>query len=389
MNNPTEYNYPLVFDDIRPYTDAEISAAMQRLAQHENLFLQIADFFGPGFEAQDLRNTLCAIDSIKAFQWNVMKNISHGLIKKTTSDFTCSGFENIDRDKPYLFVSNHRDIVLDAMFLQYALLANGFDTCQICFGSNLIFSPLFNDIGKSNKMFQVERGGNRIDYYRNLAHLSDYMRYVITQRKESVWIAQRNGRTKDGIDATDPAIIKMFAMSGGGDPVSALAALNIVPVSVSYEWESCDRLKALELYALRDGKYEKKPGEDLNSIITGIRQQKGHVHFHICQPVSEEDLKAFCEMPSNAFFHHVAALMDKRINAAYALTPNNYIAHDLRAAAETYCNNYTVEQKERFLKHLAWLDDCEDKDREALRNIFLGIYAGPVENALRVSSNFC
>ncbi|MGP1447788.1 MAG: 1-acyl-sn-glycerol-3-phosphate acyltransferase [Candidatus Limimorpha sp.] len=384
MSNQTEYGYPSVFDDIRPYTDTEIPAAMQRLAQHEELFQQIADFFGPGFEARNFRKTLCAIDSVKAFQWNVMKNISCGLIKKTISDFTCSGFENIDREKPYLFVSNHRDIVLDAMLLQYSLVVNGFDTCQICFGSNLIFSPLFNDIGKSNKMFQVERGGNRLDYYHNLAHLSDYMRYVITQRKEPVWIAQRSGRTKNGIDATDPAIIKMFAMSSGEDPVTALSALNIVPVSVSYEWESCDRLKALELYALREGKYEKKPGEDLNSIITGIRQQKGHVHFHICQPISEEELKAFSTMPSNAFFHKVAALMDERINSAFALTQNNYIAHDLLSASANHCSKYTAEQKEAFLRHLAWVDDCENMDREVLRNIFLGIYANPVDSALRI-----
>ena len=217
-----------------------------------------------------------------------------------------------------------------------------------------------------------------------MMHLSEYMRHVITEVHESVWIAQRNGRTKDGIDATDPAIVKMFDMSRRGDGVDSLAELNIVPVSVSYEWESCDKLKALELYAHQKyGHYEKQPDEDLNSILTGIMQPKGHVHFHLCEPVTEADLLKMGGPSSNDYFKHVALLMDKRINGNYYLHPNNYIAHDLRDGTMTYADRYTSEQKEAFVQYMHWMDEHPDKDRKTLQDIFLGIYANPVDQHLK------
>jgi hypothetical protein len=236
------------------------------------------------------------------------------------------------------------------------------------------------DIGKSNKMFRVERGGNPRQMYLNSLHLSDYIRYAITEKQESVWIAQRNGRTKDGTDRTDQGLIKMLSMSGGKDRVKALADLNIVPVSVSYEWESCDILKALELYASRDGKpYVKKPGEDLNSILTGITQPKGRVHIQICEPLTADDLNAIpADYVDAQFRHSVAEIMDKRICGGYRLFPNAYIAHDIRSGKREYSDRYTGEQYDAFVAHMKELDKFQADD--ILKDIFLGIYANPVDD---------
>ena len=339
----------------------------------------IAQYLGVPSEA--LRERIRGIKTLKEFQLGLLKEVIETLLKKTTTQFDWSGVEHIDEKKPYLFVSNHRDIVLDAMFLQYILNEAGQNTCQITFGSNLMCHPFVIDFGKINKMFRTERGGSPKEFYNSMLHMSEYMRHVITEEKESVWIAQRNGRTKDGIDATDPAIIKMFGMSRRDNRVASLSELNIVPIAVSYEWESCDKLKTLELYLKKkNGHYEKKPGEDLNSILTGIMQPKGHVHFHICPMVSEADLNALNNCPSSEFYKRVAELMDSRINPQFYLHPNNYIAHDLRDGTTTYAEHYTVEQKAAFVKYMEWMNDYPDMNRADLDAIFLGIYANPIDN---------
>ncbi len=366
------------FDDIRPYYPEEIPAATQRLANSEAI-PAIAQFLGVSPEM--LRERIRGIKTVSEFQLGLLRDVIETLLKKTTTGLEWSGMENISEKKPYLFVSNHRDIVLDAMFLQYILCDAGQNTCQITFGSNLMSHPFVIDFGKINKMFRTERGGTPKEFYNSMLHMSEYMRHVITEEHESVWIAQRNGRTKDGIDATDPAIIKMFGMSRRDDRVASLVELNIVPVSVSYEWESCDKLKTLELYQKRkNGHYEKKPGEDLNSILTGIMQPKGHIHFHICPRVTEADLNALNDCPSSEFYKRVAELMDRRINPNFCLNANNYIAHDLRSGTETYFDHYTQEQKDKFVNYMGWMNDYPDFDQSLLKDIFLGIYAHPIEN---------
>lgn len=366
------------FDDIRPYNADEIPAAMQRMADSE-VIPAIVDYLMPGASVEDLRNRIRNIKSLDEFQLVFLREIVELLLKKTTTLFDWSGIENISEKKPYLFVSNHRDIVLDAMLLQYILCLDGQKTCQITFGSNLMSHPFVVDFGKVNKMFRTERGGTPREFYHSLMHLSEYMRHVITEVHESVWIAQRNGRTKNGIDATDQALIKMFGMSRSDDRVAALADLHIVPVAVSYEWESCDKLKTLELYLTRkNGHYEKKPNEDLNSILTGIMQPKGHVHFHICPEVTEADIMKFNDCSTGDFYKGVAELMDSRINPNFYLHPNNYIAHDLRSGTNTYAEHYTAEQKATFINYMGWMNNYPDFDRKELEAIFLGIYANPI-----------
>ena len=369
------------FDDIRPYQEEEIPAAMQRIARSE-VFPLLASFVYPDEPVEAVRQRVAGFTTTRELQTDTMSRANEQIIRRSISEFTCHGLEHIDPAKHYLYVSNHRDIMLDASLLQYFFVQNGMDTTEITFGANLMMNPVVVDIGKANKMFRVERpGGNIKEFYESSLHLSEYIRYVITEKGQSVWIAQRNGRTKDGRDSTDQGIIKMFGMSATTDKVSAMAQLNIVPVAVSYEWESCDILKALELYESQNHKYTKKPGEDLNSILTGILQYKGRVHFQICKPIELSELARFEHQTNNEYHQSVARLIDSRINHAYRLFPNHFIAHDLLYGNNRYHDRYTPEQKEAFVRRLARLDQYEQTcDIERLRDIFLSIYANPVDN---------
>ena len=369
------------FDDIRPYWDEEIPAAMQRIVS-DPYFPPVAQYIYPHNTIDEVKDILLGCRNIYEFQTTVMKQVNEQVIERTTDGLTHGGTELLDPSKRYLFISNHRDIVLDSCLLMYILHYSGHRIGEITFGSNLMKGQMVIDIGKSNKMFRVERGGNPRQMYLNSLHLSDYIRYAITEKQESVWIAQRNGRTKDGIDRTDQGLIKMLSMSGGKDRVKALADLNIAPVSVSYEWESCDILKALELYASRDGKpYVKKPGEDLNSILTGITQPKGRVHIQICEPLTADDLNAIpADYVDAQFRHSVAEIMDKCICGGYRLFPNAYIAHDIRSGKREYSDRYTGEQYDAFVTHMKELDKFQADD--ILRDIFLGIYANPIDSII-------
>lgn len=367
------------FDDIRSYYDSEIPASMQRIATCP-YFDKIASFVFPDEDTETVRKKIINISTVNEFQKKVMSPMNEQVIKRTMTDLTYGGIGNISKDKSYMYVSNHRDIVLDASLLQQILFYNGFETTQITLGANLMENPVVTDVFKSNKMFVIERGGSLKEFYFSSYHVSDYMRYMITQRHESVWIAQRNGRTKDGKDVTDRGVIKMFGMSSSENKVDALAGLNILPVSVSYEWEPCDVLKAVELYHRRRGKYVKKHGEDVNSILTGILQPKGRVNFHFCDVVSYDDLMRYNDCNKNEFEHKVAELITNRICRNYMLFPNNYIAHDLQHNNQQFADRYTEEQKQTFVKHLDVLKEYTEYNQDELLEIFLGIYASPVDN---------
>ncbi len=380
------------FDDIRPFYDAEIPAAMQRIADSPH-FPLLAQYVYPGQDIEEVRQLMRQFTNVDDFQHEVMRCVNEQVIARSMTSFTFDGLDALDPQQRYLFVSNHRDIMLDACLLQYALWRCGHETTEITFGANLMSTPLVIDIGKSNKMFRVERGGTPREFYQSSLHLSDYIRYCITEKHQSVWIAQRNGRTKDGDDRTDQGIIKMFGMSRSAAPVEALAELNIVPVSISYEWESCDLLKARELYLSRGTKYVKQPGEDLNSILTGVMQPKGDVHITFCQPLTADELQTLAaeaektsEQPhlhagaASDFNRAVAHLIDERILGAYRLSANNYIAYDILSGHDTYSDRYSQVQRQLFSKHLQQVDTLGISDTEALRQLLLNIYANPLKN---------
>ena len=367
------------FDDIRPYYNEEIPSAMSRIADSE-LFPLIASYVFPNENIENVRRHIRGIETIDQFQHEVMSIVNEQVIKRSMTSFSYNGIDRLDKNKRYLFVSNHRDIMLDSSLLQYVLHINGHETSEITFGANLMCHPLVIDIGKSNKMFKVERGGNLKDFYQSSLLNSEYIRHTITEKNQSVWIAQRNGRTKNGIDHTEPGLIRMFGSSLPNDKLKALSELNIAPISISYEWETCDILKALELYESRFTKYVKKPGEDLNSILTGIVTDKGHVHIEICEPIKIDELQLLESMTKQEYVKAVAYLIDKRINAAYHLHPNNYIAFDIRYGTKRYSDRYTPAQHEAFCNRLKELSTYEGCELDILMDIFLGIYANPINS---------
>lgn len=366
------------FDDIRPYNDHEVNAAMRRLAVHKNFEFVVNKFFH-GASLEEMKKMISGLSDVESFQMKIMYPVIGGVLKTTTTSFSYSGLE--DLPQACLFISNHRDILLDAALLQYALVSSGHKTSGITFGSNLMQDQFGVDIGKSNKMFKVERSGTNAQIYNHSKHLSAYIRHSIINLKESIWIAQRNGRTKDGIDKTETGVIKMFGMSGSEDFVTNFSELNIAPMSVSYEYEPCDFLKAKELYQRSlGGTYVKAPGEDYNSIITGIMQPKGRVHIAFSNPVSTTDLEIISETNPKNQIKELALLIDTKINNNYKLWDTNYIAYDLLNCSGTFKEHYTPESKEAFIGYMEKQLGQAETGKDKIREIFLSIYAGPVTN---------
>lgn len=373
------------FDDIRPYNALEFPAAMQRITADER-FPLMASWLFPGRDLEEFRALMLSLRSADEFQHKVMRDVVQSILDKSSTGFSWSGLEGLSREERYLFVSNHRDIMLDAAIQQYLFVNEGFETAEITFGANLMSPGLVTDIGRANKMFRTERpgvsGASPRELWKALQHLSDYIRYTICEKHESVWIAQRGGRTKDGLDVTDPAVLKMFLMSSAADPVDALCALHLAPISISYEWEPCDTLKVLELYASARAAYVKKPGEDLNSILTGITQPKGRIHMAYGKPLDAEDLEPFRGLSASAFCREVASLLDRRIRGTYRLFPNNYIAADLLRGDDRYASHYDAAQKAAFEEYLKALDGYDTYDIAELRSRMLALYANPVKKNL-------
>ncbi len=370
------------FEDIRPYNDSEIPDAMQRIAQSEYL-PKAAAFIYPDIPFEEVQKKVASIKTIDEFQNTVMYDGLKRIMNTTITSFTYIGSENLSKDRGHVFISNHRDIVMDAYLMQFVCYENNYDLFKITFGANLMENPLVKEIGKCNKMFHTARSGTPKSFYQNMMHMSQYIRYSLMHDHDSVWIAQRNGRTKDGLDATDPAVIKMLGMSGGDDYVKAIDDISILPLSVSYEWEPCDILKVVELCKTRHGAYEKKPGEDVNSILTGIVSQKGNVHISVCKPVLMSELQPIAE-PRAEFYKKVAAIVDQRIVEGYVLHPTNYIAHDLRSGTDKYSEHYTQFQKQQFIDRLDKLPDMGE-DNELLREIFISIYANPIDTKIKAN----
>lgn len=367
------------FDDLRPYNNSEIPDAMKRLANDPLLDI-LADSFFKNYSIKDIKELLLSIKTVDEFQHKIMHALVNNVTKLTTSGLFTSGFEHLDKNKCYLFVANHRDIVLDSAFLQVALVENGFRTTEITFGSNLMKPQFVVDFGKSNKMFKVIRSKNVREFIKNSLHLSKYIRHTITEKNESVWIAQRNGRTKDGNDVTDQGIIKMFAMSSENNlEAEALLDLNIVPVAIAYQIEPCDYLKTRELYLSQFGTYKKEEWEDLKSIVTGVKEYKGQVTIQI-MPTINDKIAKLKAVTKNELYKIVAGIIDAEIYKGIKLYNNNYIAYDLLNNTQKFNDKYTNEEKDAFLINMRKKFKLIDLQEDDVKNLFLNIYANPVVN---------
>ncbi len=371
-------NHSFDFEDIRPNNDEEINPALKRITA-EPVFQNILDYLFPDRPNEEIISEINTITSAIEFQKVFMHPAIRSIVKQTSNGLICTGFENINPDNAYLFIANHRDILLDSAILQILLVEHNFETSEITFGNNLMTSEFVIDAGKVNRMFKVFRDGTKREMFVNSKRLSAYMRYTITKKNTSLWIAQRKGRTKDGNDKTEPGLLKMLNISGTGNFIENFTELNILPLTISYEYEPCDILKVRELYYSLKAPYKKKPGEDLKSIITGITQQKGRIHFSTGKPINDK-LYEIEERPDNDKINQLTRMIDKQIYENYKLWKTNYIAYDILYNDGKYINKYTSEDKKAFKNYLTKQLNNIKGDKNILLKIFLNIYANPVEN---------
>ena len=369
------------FAGIAPYTDAEAAEAMNRLAKHRYTRL-ISKYLFPQERRDYLSNLLKEIHTVDDFQQGVVSKAVAWVIETTSDGFTYDGVENIKAlPGRYLAMSNHRDIVLDPALTQYVLFQNGLPQTEIAVGDNLIKdSKTVEALLRCNRMVTVVRGVSARELYLSSQVLSKYIRQGITSGRASMWIAQRQGRTKNGIDITEQGLLKMFDMSGTKGFKENFEELNIVPMSISYEYEPCDVRKAREVLISRTQKYVKKRNEDMHSIIMGIRQQKGHIHLQIGKPLTSEEIAAASLCDKNDRYQWIRHAVDRRVIEGYKLWKTNYLCYDLVYGTDKYADHYTPEDVTAFKKYMEHrLNKVERSlDRNALRDIFLKIYSNPV-----------
>lgn len=372
------------FEDIRPFNDDEVPAAVRRVISNV-YFPWLVNTIAPEKNINDVKQSFLQIKTVQEFQEKITCSVLKKIVDSSISSFTCEGGDTLDKSKQYLFISNHRDIVLDAALLNYYFFACHVPQTEITFGSNLMKNEISADLGKLNRMFKINRSGNIRDLYKNYVEVSTYIRYVITEKKRSVWIAQRNGRTKDGDDKTEAAVLKMFAMSSDDAFIENLSALSITPVSVSYEYEPCVFMKAAELFISQFTKYVKEKNEDYNSIMSGIVTHKGHVNFAVTKPITIEELQLCDSMDKSEKFQQLASIVDQRIYDAYVLEKNNYIAYDKVTRKNKFADRYTENDKKEFLDYVsAGVEQLNmPKNKSDLETIVYNIYANPVKNKLK------
>ena len=368
------------FSDIAPFTDEEADAAIDRLSNHPNT-KWISKFIFPDKPETFLADLLRSIHTVDDFQRMVMLEAIQWCVSNTMTSFTFDGLENANAlNRQFLAMSNHRDIILDPALTQRVLMGNGFEGTQICVGDNLLKFKTVELLIRSNRMIKVIRGISARELYLSSQLLSRYIRETITSGTASVWIAQRQGRTKDGYDTTEQGLLKMLDMSGTKDFVQNFMELCIVPLSVSYEYEPCAIMKAREILISRTQKYVKGETEDLESIMMGIKEPKGHVHLHIDKPLSEEEIVEASHSDKNDRYQAIRHAVDRRIIGGYKLWKTNYIAYDMVTAGNKYAQEYTPEDVESFKSYMAkQIMRVEPSlDKKELVDIFLHIYSNPV-----------
>lgn len=371
------------FEEIRPFHDNEVPGAIERLL-NEPAFHTAMRYVFPEKSPEELIAKLKLIRSVDEFQSEIIAHAVRNIQISTTRGVRHEGLDQLSKTEPYLFISNHRDIVLDSAFLNYLLHSEGFPTTRIAIGNNLLQKGWISDLVKLNKNFIVHRDIPPRQAYDFSLRLSNYIRHSIEVDHSSIWIAQKEGRTKNGLDRTHAGLLKMIGMSGNGIPAEDYAKLNIVPISISYELEPCAGMKAFEMYSRSvKGEYEKAPGEDLLSMKNGIAQKKGRIVYSFGRPFISNDFDLiFKENNRNDALKKMALTIDNEIYNNYHLFPFNYLAFDLLNNSTQFNAEYSDEDKRGFDLHLEeQLAPCK-ASREELIPYFLEIYANPIKNKI-------
>lgn len=375
------------FEDIRSYRDNEVKDVINRLVSDANFLKFVGYVMGPD-KVQSIVANKDKINTIHDFQYSIVREFLESLESKIASECTLIGVENISKEKSSLFLTNHRDIILDSALLNHGLFRNNIDTTEIAIGNNLLIYPWIADLVRLNKSFIVRRDISAKELLLASQKLSAYILDTLQNRKQSIWMAQREGRAKDSNDRTQPSVLKMLIMSGEGSVLDRILALNITPVAICYEYDTCDYLKAKEFQQKRDdANYKKQPGDDLANMKIGLLSPKGRIIFNAAKPISTEDLKPLEGLNRNEQLVKVAELIDHKIFASYRFFPINYVAYDCRFGGNTFANKYTEEEKQ---KTLAYFDaqiakiELENKDEAFLRSKILEMYSNPLVNYLSI-----
>jgi 1-acyl-sn-glycerol-3-phosphate acyltransferase len=371
------------YDDIRPYEDHEVNHYINVLLK-DDIFQEVLQFiFQDENQRAQAKAMLSKIQTVEELQLTFMLSlVADWIIKKTTCGVTWSGLDQLDKSKSYLFISNHRDIILDAALLNYTIVKAGMNTTEIAIGNNLLIYDWIVHAVKLNRAFVVKRNLPARELLMASKKLSTYIREAITSRNRSVWIAQREGRTKDGNDQTQQALLKMLNLSNDKDFVEGFHELQIVPLSISYEREPCGISKVEEIYKRESEGFEKTQADDLKSMAFGLTRPKGRVHFSFGKPI-DAPLEEFAKAETaNESVQQLADYIDERIYKNYKLWPNNYLAADLMNGKDEHADKIEEATRDKFSELLQDLvDTIGEGDSKRQQELFVKMYANPLLNA--------
>lgn len=377
------------FTDISPYDDSIFKEKMAALVEDPG-FLHAVKYTMPTNDVPALIDELKSIDNKYDFQREVMFPFLEMIAKTTTSGITLGGIKYFNPGTNYVFISNHRDIVLDASFLNLAFLRKGLPTSEVAIGNNLLVLHWIEDLVRLNKSFVVKRNTGLREGLMAAKKLSAYIHHCILEKHESIWIAQREGRAKDSSDKTQESLVKMLAIAGQGSFMERLKEINLMPVSISYEFDPNDYLKVREfILRRRNPEFKKSQRDDLFSMETGLLQFKGRVHFQLTPRINNkiEQIGEFGDTNTNA--KYAGSIIDQAIHRSYEIFPINYVAYDMLTHSSRFESKYTKEEKkfteEYFASQLAKIDvdDITDEERGFMLEMMLTMYSNPLRNKLK------
>lgn len=375
------------FDAIRPFYETEVNEALQSVIPHP-MMKALMNFTFPDVDDAVWKEQLKKTHSIRDFQCNFIYQTVQKILENSSDGLTTSGFEHLEKNNSYLFISNHRDILLDTTLLNASLFQNGHLMTASAIGDNLVKKSFIKTLARLNRNFLVLRGLSPREMLQSSKLLSEYMRQLLLHENRSVWIAQREGRTKDGNDETNPGVLKMIGMaSDEADVMQYFKKIKIVPVSISYEYDPTDVLKMPQLLAEANNEvYVKSKNEDFNTIMSGVMGQKKRIHLHIGKVLNTEIDRIITENDSsNKQIQALAQEIDDAILSNYKLWPTNFIAYDIVNKSNAFSHLYTESEKSLFERRLEMRIGT---DNPVALDGFLAMYANPVVNKLKYPHAF-